>query len=162
VNHTRATAAAGPAIIRAEITALLPFPGILMGPITDMWAPTISPTSNITGRTLVTGRPTLTLTMGRILMLVTGHMLTQAAGMSADITAGTSAECIAASTVAIIAAANRYKYTGIGAHPLFQPINKWGRPSRPAPSCSFPWYDSDHRPDKSFPLLPGNVRTLEQ
>ena len=80
-------AAAGPAIIQAEITALLLFPGILMGPITVMWAPTISLTSNITDRTLVTGR-----------------MLTQAAGTFEGIIADIAAGCITARTVAIFAA----------------------------------------------------------
>jgi len=80
-------AAAGPAIIQAEITALLLFPGILMGPITVMWAPTISLTGNIMDRTLVTGR-----------------MLTQAAGTFEGIIADITAGCITARTVAIIAA----------------------------------------------------------
>ena len=74
-------AAAGPAIIQAEITALLLFPGILMGPITVMWAPTISLTGNITGR-----------------------MLTQAAGTFEGIIADIAAGCITARTVAIFAA----------------------------------------------------------
>ena len=102
----RATAAAGPAIIRAEITVHPACPVMLMGPITVMWAPTINLTSrNITGPTLtlVTGR-TLTRTMGRILTLVTGRMLTRAAGTFAGIIAGVSAGCLAANTVAIIAA----------------------------------------------------------
>ena len=77
----RAMAAAGPAIIQAEITALLLFPGILMGPITVMWAPTISLTGNITGR-----------------------MLTQAAGTFEGIIADIAAGCITARTVAIFAA----------------------------------------------------------
>ncbi len=74
-------AAAGPAIIQAEITALLLFPGILMGPITVMWAPTIGLTGNITDR-----------------------MLTQAAGTFEGIIADITAGCITARTVAIIAA----------------------------------------------------------
>ena len=94
MNHMRATAAAGSALIRADITARLAFLDILMAPITVMWAPTISPTvRNITGRTH-------TLTTGRTLTLVTGRMLTRAADTSAGITAG----CIAARAVAIIAA----------------------------------------------------------
>ena len=72
--RVRAAAVAGPAIIRADVTAPLACPVMLMGPITVMWAPTINLTSrNITG-------PTLTL--------VTGRMLTQAAGRFAGIIAG--------------------------------------------------------------------------
>ena len=104
----RATGVARTAIIRAEITAPLACPVMLMGPITVMWAPTINLTSrNITG-------PTLTRTLDRILTLVTGRILTQAAGTFAGIIAGTfagiiagiTAGCIAANTVAIIAAAS--------------------------------------------------------
>ena len=90
----RAKAAAGSALIRADITASLAFLDILMVPIAVMWGPTISPTvHNITGRTHA-------LTTGRTLTLVTGRMLTRAADTSAGITAG----CIAARAVAIIAA----------------------------------------------------------
>ncbi len=90
----RAKAAAGSALIRADITASPAFLDILMVPIAVMWAPTISPTvHNITGRTHA-------LTTGRTLTLVTGRMLTRAADTSAGITAG----CIAARAVAIIAA----------------------------------------------------------
>ncbi len=98
----RAAAAAGAALLRADITARLAFLDILMVPIAVMWAPTISPAvHNIPGRThaLTTGR-TLTLVTGRTLTLVTGRMLTRAADTSAGITAG----CIAARAVAIIAA----------------------------------------------------------
>ena len=86
MNRMRAAAAAGAALIQADITARVP--------IAVMWAPTISPTvHNITGRTHA-------LTTGRTLTLVTGRMLTRAADTSAGITAG----CIAARAVAIIAA----------------------------------------------------------
>ena len=101
--RVRAAAVAGPAIMRAGVTAptLL---DMVMGPITVMWAPTINLTSrNITG-------PTLTLVTGPTLTLVTGRMLTQAAGtfagIIAGIIAGIAAGCIAANTVAIIAAAS--------------------------------------------------------
>ncbi len=90
----RAAAAAGAALLRADITARLAFLDILMVPIAVMWAPTISPTvHNRTGRTHA-------LTTGRTLPLVTGRMLTRAADTPACITAG----CIAARAVAIIAA----------------------------------------------------------
>ncbi len=77
MNRMRAAAAAGAALIRADITARVP--------IAVMWAPTISPTvHNITGRTLTP---------------VTVRTLTQPAGTTEGTPAGIIAGFIAANTV---------------------------------------------------------------
>jgi len=85
MKRMQATGVAGTAIIRAEITAPLACPVILMGQITVMGATIINLTlRNITGRTLTP---------------VTGRILTQAAGTAACLSAGCGVAIFVATTV---------------------------------------------------------------